>query len=38
MIDQIRAIDNQRLIKKMGKLPEKLISKTKDNIIICLDL
>ncbi|TDI71264.1 MAG: hypothetical protein E2O88_02220 [Bacteroidetes bacterium] len=38
MIDQIRAINNQRLIKKMGKLPEKLISKIKDNIIISLDL
>ncbi len=38
MIDQIRAIDNKRLIKGIGKLPSELIEKTKDNIKICLDL
>ena len=38
MIDQIRAIDNQRLIKKLGKLPVTLISKVKENVKICLDL
>ncbi len=37
MIDQIRAIDNKRLIKKIGKLPEKLITKVKENIEIILD-
>jgi mRNA interferase MazF len=38
MIDQIRAIDNKRLIKKMGDIPSDLIDKVKENIIILLDL
>ena len=38
MIDQIRAIDNNRLTKKIGKLPEDLIDKVKENIQIVLDL
>jgi len=38
MIDQIRAIDNKRLIKKIGILPSDLIEKVKENIIITLDL
>jgi mRNA interferase MazF len=38
MIDQIRAIDNTRLIKKVGKLPVDLIKKIKENISIILDL
>ena len=38
MIDQIRAIDNARLIKKIGNLPTVLIDKTKENIMIALDL
>ena len=38
MIDQIRAIDNKRLIKKIGELPSLKIQRTKDNIRICLDL
>lgn len=38
MIDQIRAIDNKRLIKKVGDLPTELIDKVKENIIITLDL
>jgi mRNA interferase MazF len=38
MIDQIRAIDNNRLINKIGSLPGNLIEKTKDNVKICLDL
>jgi len=38
MIDQIRAIDNKRLIKKIGDLPANLIEKVKENIIIVLDL
>ena len=38
MIDQIRAIDNKRLIKKIGKLPNDLIKKTIENIKIVLDL
>jgi mRNA interferase MazF len=37
MIDQIRAIDNTRLIKKIGDLPSALIDKLKENIMITLD-
>jgi mRNA interferase MazF len=38
MIDQIRAIDNKRLIKKVGDLPFDLIDKIKENLMITLDL
>ena len=38
MIDQIRAIDNKRLIKRIGLLPKALIEKVKENIKIVLDL
>ena len=38
MIDQIRAIDNRRLTKKIGELPPDLMQKTRKNIRICLDL
>jgi len=38
MIDQIRAIDNKRLIKKVGSLPDSLIKKVKRNILTVLDL
>ncbi|MEA1923163.1 MAG: type II toxin-antitoxin system PemK/MazF family toxin [Pseudomonadota bacterium] len=38
MIDQIRAIDNQRLTRKIGHLPEGLIGKLKENLMIILDL
>ena len=38
MIDQLRAIDNKRLVKKVGDLPSELIDKVKENIIITLDL
>ena len=38
MIDQIRAIDNTRLIKKVGNLPSELIEKVKENVMITLDL
>lgn len=38
MIDQIRAIDNTRLIKKVGDLPSALIDKVRENIMITLDL
>lgn len=38
MIDQLRAIDNKRLIKKVGDLPSELIDRVKENIIITLDL
>lgn len=38
MIDQIRAIDNKRLVKKVGNLPTELIDSIKENISIILDL
>jgi mRNA interferase MazF len=38
MIDQVRTIDNNRLIKKVGDLPTDLIDKIKENLIITLDL
>jgi len=38
MIDQIRAIDNKRLIKKIGDLPDELKSTVRENIIIILNL
>lgn len=38
MIDQLRAIDNKRLIKKIGDLPMELAEKVKENIKIVLDL
>jgi mRNA interferase MazF len=37
MIDQIRAIDNNRLIRKIGDLPPDLSEKVKENIQIILD-
>ena len=38
MIDQIRAIDNKRLIKKVGVAPSEILKKIKENLIILLDL
>ena len=38
MIDQIRAIDNTRLIKKIGDIPADLKDIIKENIRITLDL
>jgi mRNA interferase MazF len=38
MIDQIRAIDNRRLVKKIGELTKELQTTVKDNIKIVLDL
>lgn len=38
MIDQLRAIDNKRLIKKMGELPDNISERVKKNIRIVLDL
>lgn len=38
MIDQIRAIDNKRLINKVGTLPPELVKKMKENISIVLDI
>jgi mRNA interferase MazF len=38
MIDQIRTIDNRRLLDKIGELTKDLQSKVKENIKIILDL
>ncbi len=38
LIDQVRAIDNKRFIKKVGQLNKDQIIKIKDNIRIVLDL
>ncbi|PCI10847.1 MAG: taxon MazF [Flavobacteriaceae bacterium] len=38
MIDQLRAIDNKRLTKKVGNLPSNLIDIVKENIKIIIDL
>ena len=38
LIDQLRAIDNKRLIKKIGILPEPVIQATRQNLKIVLDL
>ena len=38
LIDQIRAIDNKRFTKRLGKLPENLISVLKNNVSAILDL
>ena len=38
LVDQIRAIDNRRLIKRLGSLTKDQISKLKENIKIVLDL
>jgi len=37
LIDQIRAIDNRRLLKKIGKLPVSLSSRINENLRIVLD-
>lgn len=38
LIDQIRAIDNKRLLQKLGVLPTNLVDRVKENIAIVLDL
>ena len=38
MIDQLRAIDNNRLIKKIGSLPVEIIEMVKENSVIIMDL
>lgn len=38
MIGQVRAIDNKRLTKKIGVLPDELVDLVKENIQIVLDL
>jgi mRNA interferase MazF len=38
MIDQVRAIDNARFLKKVGKLPAEAIQRVKANLMIIFDL
>jgi mRNA interferase MazF len=38
MIDQVRAIDNARLVSKLGKIPAEAIEKVKYNLKVILDL
>ncbi len=38
MVDQIRAIDNKRLIKKIGELSPEIITRIRSNISLVLDL
>jgi len=38
MIDQVRAIDNNRLIKRTGKLPKELSDIIKNNLKILFDI
>ncbi len=38
MIDQVRAIDNKRLIKKVGNLPNVMTEIIKENLQIIMDL
>jgi len=38
MIDQVRAIDNKRLVKKIGEVHRKVAEKLRENLKIALDL
>lgn len=38
MVDQVRAIDNKRFIKKIGTLPGAIADQLKDNLKIVFDL
>ncbi|WP_375577936.1 type II toxin-antitoxin system PemK/MazF family toxin [Marivirga tractuosa] len=38
MLDQIRAIDNKRFIKKLGIIPKRKIKTVQENLRIVLDL
>lgn len=38
MIDQIRAIDKRRLVRKLGKLPDHLAPHVRENLKIILEL
>ena len=38
LVDQVRSIDNRRLIKRVGKLPAFINDKIKENLGIVLDL
>ena len=38
MIDQVRAIDNKRLLKKIGELNQEQVALVKTNLSIILDI
>jgi mRNA interferase MazF len=38
LVDQIRAIDNKRLLKKLGALTKEQIKTLKENLMVVLDL
>lgn len=38
MIDQVRAIDNKRLTRRVGSLPDDMIEIVRENIRVVLDL
>jgi len=38
LMDQLRAVDNKRLIKKIGNLPDSIIYMTRENLRIMIDL
>ncbi len=38
MIDQVRAIDNKRLIRKVGNIPNELVKPIKENLKIIFDI
>ena len=38
MIDQVRAIDNKRLMKRVGAIPIDIVVKVKENLNIIFDL
>lgn len=38
MIDQIRTIDNKRLIKRIGILPNEFVAKVKENLQVVFDI
>ncbi len=38
MIDQLRAIDNQRLLSKLGVLPKDLAERVRESLIVVLGL
>jgi mRNA interferase MazF len=38
MIDQVRAVDNKRLIRKVGNIPIELVKPIKENLKIIFDI
>lgn len=38
LVDQLRAIDNRRLIKRLGKIPAAQVEKLRSNMRVLLDL